>query len=88
MDAKELRKKIGVRGLMKTYEETKYGYSRNSDTIQELINKFKEAKIPIQITIWEGEPVTIQAFDSDGELHKTSGETEIEALRKMEKELL
>jgi hypothetical protein len=56
--------------------------------IENILRKFKDGGIPIQITIDIDKPVTVHAFDLLKDLHKTSDTTLLGALNKMAEKLL
>ena len=57
------------------------------DYLYTLINDFKVKEIPLQITIDPNRPITVHAFNREGNLLKTKGDSVVDALEKM-KEVL
>jgi hypothetical protein len=55
--------------------------------MEELINRFVKAGVSIQLTFYLNSNPTVHAIDLDRKIHRTEGETILEALKKMEKEL-
>lgn len=56
--------------------------------LEETLNKFKETGISIQITQDINKPVTVHAFDREGNLHITESDILIIALNKMKERLI
>lgn len=56
--------------------------------LEEYLNEFKNAGISIQITQDIGRPVTIYAFDRNGELHITESYILVYALQEMKDKLI
>lgn len=56
--------------------------------LEEYLNEFKNAGISIQITQVIGRPVTVHAFDRNGELHITESDILVYALQKLKDKLI
>lgn len=56
--------------------------------IEDYLKEFKDAGISIQITLDIGRPITVYAFDRNGELHMAESDVLIYALEEIKNKLI